>query len=416
MLGTLHIARAARFSAYLAVTLSAAACDVVRDPAPSDGRPPGAGRTADGGIDPNASSGDAGLPDIDAGPCGLGGLTGRACAPDRATAVSSATVTLEGTDCAGSLYRLDGRSGSDGRWSFSNVPSGEATLTITVGSYVQRQTVRVTAGVTTALVDAKTCFNPQSVRMAVVTGQGDKIEDFLTALGFSPDVIDGKPTSSRPIPPAAAFLADASRLGQYQIVFIDCAAFTRNDRLDLGPSTTAILQNLRAFVLAGGSLYGSDWAGVILARAFPDDVGLRLASGGDTHASPIQLPFTTTALIGFSEQQIAATVPNAALAAYLGGSSVTITFPRSPPSNHWALLAPSPANVSNDIVGPALPCASSSCASPASAPLPDVPLSISFRADPTRTRGGNVVFTSFHNLAQSTDDVKHILEHLIFRL
>jgi hypothetical protein len=346
----------------------------------------------------------------------LGAVSGRACAPDRSTAVNNATVSLQGTDCSGAPFRLDTRSGADGRWSFSGVPSGEATLTITVGSFVQRQTVRVAAGVTTNIVDGKTCFDPLGVRMAVVTGKGDKLEDFLTALGFSPDVIDGKPTSSRPIPPAAAFLADSGRLGQYQIVFIDCAAFTRSDRLDMGPSTTAILQNLRAFVLAGGSVYGSDWAGVILARAFPDDIGLRLVSGADTHATPIQLPFSTNALIGFAEQQIAATVPNVDLATYLGSQSVSITFPRNPPSNHWAMLAASPANVSNDIIGSARPCADASCSAGAADAISDVPLSISFRPDPTRTRGGNVVFTSFHNLAQSTNDVKHILEHLIFRL
>src|SRR5207244_3823431 len=131
----------------------------------------------------------------------------------------------------------------------------------------------------------------------------------------------------------------------------------------------------RAFVQNGGSIYASDWAGPLVALAYPARLVLRLSSGGDTTATPVASPFATDTLVGFAPQQVAATIANADLASYMGASSVTISFPSSPPTNHWALLASAPAGVSADITGSAKPCADSACTS-AGSPRASVPLTV----------------------------------------
>lgn len=386
----------------------------------------GGGAASDGGADGGTPS-DGAAPDagVDAGPagpddggvpttCELGGLTGRACAPDGMTSISNALVVATGLDCRGQTVSVETRAGADGRWTLQGLPAADVDVSITVGSFVLTSRARVVAGTTTLLDSSKTCFRSNAVKMAVITGNGDQIENLLTQLGFAPDLIDGKVGSDGGLPPAAAFLLDSTRLNAYRLLFIDCAAFTRRGLVNLGPNASTILANLRAFVAGGGSLYSSDWGGAILALAYPDQVVLRLVTG-DTQTTRISSPFDTDRLIGYAPQTVVGAVRNAELSAYLGRARVDVTFPMSPPTNHWALLSGARSGVSADIVGDVSTCNAGDCMDRGPFAT-NVPLAISFRPSPAPMRGGNVIFTSFHNIAQSTDDVKRILQFLIFRL
>ena len=370
------------------------------------------GGALDGGADAGPRGpDDGGIPST----CETGGLTGRACAPDGMTSISNALVIATGLDCRGQVVRVETRAGADGRWTLLGLPATDVDVSITVGSFVLSSRARVIAGVTTLLDSSKTCFRSNALKMAVITGNGDQIETLLTQLGFAPDLIDGKVSGDGGVPPAAAFLTDMTRLATYQVLFIDCAAFTRRGVVNLGPNAAAILTNLRAFVAGGGSLYSSDWGGAILALAYPDQVVLRLVTGGDTQATRISSPFDTDRLIGYAPQDVTGAVRNADLSAYLGRARVDVTFPMSPPTNHWSLLAGARSGVSADIVSDVSSCNAGDCMQRGPF-LTNVPLAISFRPTPAPARGGNVIFTSFHNIAQTTDDVKRILQFLIFRL
>jgi hypothetical protein len=45
-----------------------------------------------------------------------------------------------------------------------------------------------------------------------------------------------------------------------------------------------------------------------------------------------------------------------------------------------------------------------------------VPLAVQIKMTPASERGGRVVYTSFHNIAQSGNDVAQILKYLILHL
>jgi hypothetical protein len=343
------------------------------------------------------------------------------------TSVANALVAVDATDCSGNPVHLETHAGSDGTWTIQGIPAGDAQVTLTVGSFVQRQTARVVAGTTVGLSNDKTCFAPTAVKMAVITGSGDHIETLLTALGFMPDLFEGHYSNTTPTPQALGFLANLSQMQQYQIIFIDCGALHHYGKVDLGSAASTIVSNLRSFVQGGGSLYASDWAAVFLTLAYPQQVILRLAGvdGGapsTTLVTPAASPFATNNLVGFAAQQVNGSVENATLASYLGSSSVPISFPvvantgdGGVSARHWAMLASAPSPVSADIAGSATVCADSTCMTQGPAQS-NVPLGISYKPDAARARGGNVIFTSFHNISQPTDDVKKILQYLIFRL
>lgn len=376
------------------------------------------GSVLDGGgaTDGGEGTDGGGTPDGSAAPtCDTGGLSGRACAPDGVTSVSNALVMIDTLDCHGQRVHFETRAGSDGHWMLDGLPANDVDVTITVGSFVLTNTARVLVGATTPLDSSKTCFRPDAVKMAVVTGSGDQIETLLGQLGFRPDTFDGKPPSAGGAPPAAAFLTDLFRLQQYQVLFLDCAAFTSHGTLDLGANASTILSNLRAFVSGGGSIYASDWGGVVLALAYPQQIALRLATGGDTIQTTIRSPFDTNRLIGYAPQNVSGTVQNTDLSSYLGHGTVAVTFPTSPPTNHWALLSGARSGVLTDIVGDTYACNGSDCGTRGTLQR-SLPLAITYRPNPSRARGGNVIFTSFHNISQSTDDVKRILQYLVFRL
>jgi hypothetical protein len=388
----------------------------------------GGSTSADGGTtSDDGGSADDGGSQQDAGTCtgGTGGLSGKACAPDQTTSIANALVAIDATDCQGNPVHLETHAGSDGTWTVQGIPAGNVQVTITVGSFVQHQTAQVVAGTTVALSADKTCFT-NAVKMAVVTGTGDHIETLLTSLGFTPDLFEAHYSSTNPTPAALGFLGNLSQMQQYQIIFIDCGALHHYGKVDLGTNASTIISNLRSFVQGGGSLYASDWAAIFLAIAYPQQVVLRLAGvdGGapsTTLVTPAASPFATNSLVGFAAQQVTGTVQNMTLASYLGSMSVPISFPvvtggdGGVSARHWAMLDSAPSPVSSDIAGSATVCADSTCMT-AGALQSNVPLSISYKPDAMRTRGGNVIFTSFHNISQPTDDVKKILQYLIFRL
>ena len=357
---------------------------------------------------------DAGPPPvIDAGVplcTNQGSITGRVCAPDLATWLNGATVALDGTDCNGQPTHVETTSAADGTFTLPGAPPGDWRIKATLGAFSQETPVTVRAGASTAIPDNQLCVAQKTVRIAVVTGSGDKIEDLLTSLRLQFTLFRGD--SSMWTTEAEPFLADLNALKQYDLVFIDCAAAkSSGNTIDLGPNAARIQANLRAYVQQGGSVYGSDWALLFSIAAAPTTINFATSGG-----AAINSPFDATVLKGYAPQTVTARVDDSGLAQFLGKSTLSITFPRQAGANslHWGLMASTSGQV---LVSAAsvVTCPDPACGS-AGPNRTNVPLAVRVRAGMPGQRGGNVVYTSFHNVAQSGNDVAQVLKYLVLNL
>src|SRR5205814_1855583 len=120
------------------------------------------------------------------------------------------------------------------------------------------------------------CIEQKTTKIAVITAGGDHIEALLTQLGFTYQSYLGDPASWSTS--AGPFLADLTRLKQYDLIFINCstAKSSSSSSIDLGPNAALIEQNLYDYVSQGGSIYSSDWAFLFPAMAFPGKLGFSL--------------------------------------------------------------------------------------------------------------------------------------------
>jgi len=115
-------------------------------------------------------------------------------------------------------------------------------------------------------------------KMAVAGAGHDRIEDTLAKLGLGQVDSEGqlaenteafdlyKFSTSFGVP--NQLLKDWAKLSQYHIVFFPCD----NDWQDEFLTDSAVLDNLRKFVAAGGRLYVTDYSYDVLRRAFPDPI------------------------------------------------------------------------------------------------------------------------------------------------
>lgn len=351
-------------------------------------------------------------------PCALGSVTGRACAPDQRTWIGGADVSFSGLDCRGMSMELHATTDHDGNFQLDGLPVGSRTLEVKSGSFVARYDVTVAPDKVTAVPDDKLCFARDATHIAVVTGKGDHIETLLASMGLTVELtVDG--TNAGWTSVAKPFLLNRAQMSRYDVLFIDCAAAENKGSVTLGSpaDTTAIVENLRAFVAGGGSVYASDWAFLFLALAWPDQVQVLDPNGA------MRSPFPTHELMGWAPQTINARVSDAGLEAALQKDTVTVAFPNEPgaQSRHWGLLEDAGGGAVALLEGNAQTCQGTSrdpmLCSVAGPPAVNVPLAITF-TPPSEVHGkqGRVTFTSFHNIAQPTGDVEAILRYLVFHL
>lgn len=361
-------------------------------------------RCNDGGIDAGP---------VDAGPCPEGGkVVGKVCAPDQRTWVVGATVSVDTQDCKGQPLHLEAHSGAEGVFSLDGVPAGTQLVKAISGAFTREIPVEVQSKATTTLPDDQLCVAQRNVRIAVVTGIGDKIENLLTSLNLNFDLYDG--TDSKYASEAMPFLADLTRMKQYDLIFIDCAAGKDGSNISLGSQKARIQTNLKDYVLQGGSLYASDWALLFAFYGAPRKLDFLTLNG-----QAIKDPQPTNQLGGFAPQTVTADVANADLAAYLGKNRIDIDFPRGSgvSSQHWGLMEDvDPGAEVLVSASRAKTCKDTSCAAAGSVDARNIPLAVQVKLTPATERGGRVVYTSFHNIAQSGDDVAKVLRYLVLHL
>jgi hypothetical protein len=283
---------------------------------------------------------------------GAASLEGSFKAPNGTTPVADADVTI--STAAGCTAKTS----AAGQFKFVNVPAAAATVTATKGMFQTSFVGATPGGAPIALTIAA-----NAATFAYVDGAFDSIQDVLAALGFGVTAL------------AATDLATVN-LAQYDAVFLNCG-------LDEGPATDpTILTSLAAYVNGGGSLYASDWAYSYVEGAFPGRVSFVQPDPrvGDETLAPVT-----------------AQVLDASLQATLGRATAEITFDL--PS--WAVIDAAPAGTAVLIAGPATYLAGTATK----------PYAVRF-AHGT----GRVTYTSFHNEAQPTADMRTILQAMVFGL
>lgn len=321
-----------------------------------------------------------------------GAITGRVCDPTGRTWLADATVYVNLIDDNGVIYDTrTAYSDLDGKWTLDNLP-GERTYTlyVTYGTEVlDNEDVWVGDGETVELEEPE-CFDPLSLKVAIVTGDYDDFDRVLDDLGFAnytlidgtdPVVLDG-------------FLENESEMAKYDIIFFN-GGFTEEgviydstNAADTVPAT--VLANLQMYVQAGGSTYWSDWAYDGVELAWPDRI--EFVGADDVH---------NDAQMG-DYADVNAAVADASLAEFLGKDYVDIEFDLPV----WPPMESVDSSVSIHLSGTV----------PYSDGLSDytlsgAPLLVSFNDG-----SGKVVFSSFRAVRNANSDVLNILQYMMYNL
>ena len=190
-----------------------------------------------------------------------GRLAGEVCLPGGLGPAVGATVEITGADGR----RVEATTDEDGRYLSPCVPPGPAEVTVRRGHYERRAAAAIAAGRVTTLPATPCLAPPPAGRVRVVTGAFDRIEGVLSALGVGHTTHPGGGGS-------AAILLDPGLADVTDLLLVNCGADDARAR------DPAVAENLRRFVLAGGSLYVSDLAYDLVEAAFPEALAL---SGDD---------------------------------------------------------------------------------------------------------------------------------------
>lgn len=289
---------------------------------------------------------------------GTGPLSGRVFAPDGATAIIGASVVLAGAE------QREVITDADGRYSFDDVPAGEAFVTAGRGRFFGTERTEICGAKENAL-DVK--IKPPPHSMLVVPGDYDTIEAVLTKMGL------GFEEHFDLVSPAQ--LRAPGALDGVDYVFFNCTNETSADDV-------ALQETIRDFVQAGGTVYASDWAFEYVETIWPDAID-----------------FPENPRIGV-EGGFTAEVVDAELGAYLGKQTVSLQY------DLGAWVVTTGVGAADVLVRGVYPFAGAG-----GVERQEGPLLIQFRDG-----SGTVNYTTFHNEAQATDDMDRILTYLVFAL
>jgi hypothetical protein len=349
------------------------------------------------GYDMGGNNGDYGWGDATPGgcsPCGYGSITGVTCAVRTQTNMPFVKVWIDTTDCDGNAIHLETHSDGEGYYRIDGVPCGTQTVMMSKGSFSHMFSRYIDKAQVTNVTSNDGCVPPK-IRIAVITGKWDIIENTLLRLWFKFNKFDGLINEDSPTMPNGGrllmgeevkdLLGNKKKLiDDFDVLFINCG-----DSPDwiMGQSGQAsqILTTLRAFVHKGGSIYASDYAGVYLSSAWPNawDGTFPHDFGGSTGA-----PRPVTAEILDTE-----------LAAYLKKSTAIVSFGLGPLTS---IVGTAPAGTKVHLRGP-----NESHGNAVEAFM------ISY--EPEGVDGGRVAFTNFHNDEQeSVGDMAEILQYVVF--
>lgn len=310
-------------------------------------------------------------------PEGSGSIEGRVCAPDGQTWLSDATVYVVREDGT----RAEDATDADGRYTLTGVAAGEQTVVVEKGSFTTSFTVTVTEGQTTTVPDAQCALDPPDIQVAVVTGEWDRVEDVLDDVGVDPaNITLYNGTTGNWV---GDLLDDYAVLSQYDIVFFNCGVN------DFGFTfETQAIANLRQFVAQGGSVYASDQAYDVVEKAW--DWAIDFYDNDQ---------MSNRAQNGQSTQNMTGQIVDSGLAGSLASTTIELHYPLLA----WAVMENVAPNVTVYIRADA-PLMNGTT-------LSNVPHTVRFTGGQ-----GRVLYTSFHQEANISEQMEQALRILMFEL
>lgn len=259
-----------------------------------------------------------------------------------------------------------------GYYLLSGVATGTQTIYITKGSWSLNFQATIAEGQTT-IAPSKTFEASAAPRMAVIPNPGDydDIGAIITNLGYTFDAYS-----------LSDLTTNWPAIANHDIIFFNCDA-------GVNPLATnnTVKSNLQQFVQNGGSLYASDWAFEFVENTFPNSIDFY---GDDTNPSAPK--------IGDSASSVEATIVDPTLQTALGKSTVYINYNLG----GWVVV---------DNPGSGTTTLLRGTVSTTAGTLSNKPLAVQFNSG-----SGTVIFTTFHNEAQVTTDMRAILQYFIFGL
>jgi hypothetical protein len=349
----------------------------------------------------------------DMGPCGYGKIKGRVCSPDEHLYLSGAAITVKTKNCNGEAVTLETTSEEGGWFLLENVPSGEQHVVIAMGTFTLEFNVNVPAGGTvdlTQVFSKAQCFDA-NVKIAVITGDYDAIELLLPGAGFSTFDLyygDSDNLSGNESDPLNAknLIGDVEKMKTYDIIFINCSDyFYMHIWYSEGNPPTKYVNNFKAYLNNGGSLYISDHSYVVIYDTWPEFIKFDLDSTYNCNSAG------GCHLCGYGPDTVEATiVSNAMIQQLAGKTSVEITYNE----DSWSIIGGYSPKAFSYMTGDVETAGWPLCPSPAVV-IHNSPLLVSYKPAPT---SGTIVFTTFHNSAQEAigEDMELILKYLIFLL
>jgi hypothetical protein len=290
---------------------------------------------------------------------GAANVTGVVTSPSGTTPVAYATVSIEPKQGAG--FSDETEADAQGKYAFSGVPDGTYLLEAHKGHFSGQGEVTVAGGhATEPSVDLGVGIAKEKV--AVLPGAYDQIGVVLTEMGIQFTTI------------AALQLKTWATIEGFEIVFANCgsAAIAGSPAVD----------NLRKLVEENGaSYYASDWEYEWVATTWPEAV--------EFHAPE--------AKVG-NVAEVVADVIDPDLAAVLGKEKMSINFDLG----SWVVMDKPGTGTTVHVRG---------SVDTTDGMLADRPLLVTFPAGK-----GKVIYTSFHNEEQVTEDVMVVLQHFVFAL
>lgn len=344
------------------------------------------------------------------GTCGYGAVKGLLCSPNDKNFVAGASVTVDYTDCDGSKKQANTTTGADGSYAFPKLPCGSQHIVVTAGQFSEEFDVAISSGQTSDLTASgkRQCFG-SSAKIAVFWGQWDEQNGILDKLGFTYTYYNYKADFDANTPPkdieACKVLRDLNQLKAYKILFFNCGSEVKEWMADY----PEITQNLKNFVLQGGSIYASDLAWPTIEGPFPDAI--------DFYGSidwP-KVPSNDGPQVVAANQTAPAQIQTALLATYAGTLTFNAKYGTGP------LIAVQAAgqgttvhvNTTVKIENPAY----------SKGGFPPPPEFLSFKGPavlsyqpPGIPGAGRVVYTTFHNDDQADALMQKILNYLVFLL
>ncbi len=317
--------------------------------------------------------------------CGPGGLIGQTCRPDGG-AIPGADVTIEGFDCEGAPFEIETTADGEGYYDFEGVPAGDHTISITSGSFEATEDVTIVKDQITdrESIGEKVCLTGDEADIAVVTGSFDDIGGILDNLVIEYDTYST----------AGALMGDLDSMRDYDVIFVECSANISGSDQEF---------NTRRFVEEGGSLYASDlsWRtvqnsmpeSVIFATEDPDNPGTALDGGtvsaGMTSSQTVMADVVSDEMLNVLGTDEIEIVYN------LGGVGTVAEPAASGGVAHF--------RADLNVTGTGYPDGIKE----------NAPLMVTYD-DPLGS--GFMIYTSFHNSQQASDDIMDVLEYMIFQL